>query len=348
MKNRLKEQYAVSNPMIESVNRHLGLKHNEEYIDRVDQTLLQLSAIFYDEYNDKGVRMGVPRGREKSIKSIFTKKKILEIKRLYKLYIEKQITDEEIIRLKKIINSISMEEMLELEIKVREEIEKGEIGLINNPVEYLKLKDVMAICLTVGAVDDVVGIEDEKLNEILQNRKSSTVREDYKKYNEMARKRVAKIWTDNLINNKQLLDKLNLELLENGYVHREKANGYSAEHVKFRYKDKPEYMFELQIKSIHQERLSKKGAPADHERRLGKKRLIPDTKNKKTFIMNLLYTLPGYRAVTGDREKLELKKYSMLENTICYYDDYLDPKTEQYSEIMQIIREEEERAMIKI
>ena len=94
MLTNIRDSYKVTKSTTQqSYEYQLGLKHNEEYKQRVENTFLQIVNLF--KHNYPQVKIEPPRGREKSEKSLRDKIDKLEIERLCKLYIIEGISKEE-------------------------------------------------------------------------------------------------------------------------------------------------------------------------------------------------------------------------------------------------------------
>ncbi|MCI8361555.1 MAG: hypothetical protein HFJ41_00035 [Clostridia bacterium] len=94
MNKNLRENYRINQTAVEkSFNHQIGLKNNSEYEHWADEAGKELIKYFYSQY--PGVKIEIPKMREKSKKSILGKIKNLEIERLSKLYAVEGISDEE-------------------------------------------------------------------------------------------------------------------------------------------------------------------------------------------------------------------------------------------------------------
>ena len=142
--------------------------------------------------------------------------------------------------------------------------------------------------------------------------------------------------------NKKLLEKMNIRILPAGYKQKTKRNGYIADHLKFCYIDHPEYTFELQLRSIYREELSRANGPAAHDKRSGKKRIFPNTENKEVFMKQLKYMTPKYTILKNDSKgKYKIERCSLLENMLEYYLGYIDLKSDEYKKAIQYLTEYE-------
>lgn len=85
MKKNLRETYKIDrNAIQESYISQLGLKMNKEYENWADNSGIAIIEYFLDKY--KGIKIEIPKAREKSPKSLLGKIKNLQIERLSKLY----------------------------------------------------------------------------------------------------------------------------------------------------------------------------------------------------------------------------------------------------------------------
>ena len=350
MIDTIKSRYKVDkSPEQISYEQQVGLKHNEEYKQRVEQTFLQIVNLFIDRY--QGVSIEPPRGREKSLRSL--KGKIDKLEILCKLYAIEGITLEEKQRLcnliirkidqnskvdrsKKIqegINNLfygeinSFEQIQDLvkekqlsdnmktaclrvakirlqngELKINEEIinsiekqygkeaairenqveknllhwecidrtreDKAMIEKLHKPMEYLKAKDLRAFKIVIANVPDELETDNIRIKRIIDKRNRAHG-EELKRYNDMCCIEVEKDFANYLLSNPQILRDLNVEVPRDGYKRKDKENGYIADHIKFHYIDHPEYTFELQLRSLYREELSRANGPAAHDKRSG-------------------------------------------------------------------------------
>lgn len=94
MNNNFRQSYKVNRTAIEEAYaNHLGLKINEEYENWVNNCAVELLGYFLNRY--KGIRIELPKMREKSPRSLLGKLKNLQIERLSKLYAIEGISDKE-------------------------------------------------------------------------------------------------------------------------------------------------------------------------------------------------------------------------------------------------------------
>lgn len=201
------------------------------------------------------------------------------------------------------------------------------IQKIYTPLEYLKVKDLMGFKITIAHVPDDVKTNSEKLKELL-NARSAARQDELSKFEDLCALELSKEFVQNLMNSPELLKELNLQVIPEGYKHKEKQNGYIAEHLKLCYIDKPEYTFEFQVHSLFRENLSMPNGVADHAQRSGKSRVFPGTTNKQEFINEVDECVPKYRILKMVDGKYQLHKCSQQENLMEYYLGYGMPYEE--------------------
>lgn len=160
------------------------------------------------------------------------------------------------------------------------------------------------------------------------------------RYNDHEMKEIAANFIKTLVeDDKKFLEKNGIEIIPFSLKHKNKTNGYEAEHIKFRFKNKPEYTMELQVKSSFVENLSRANGKASHENRPGKERVLPDLENKEQFIKQVQYCVPRYTLFKKGKEGYtEIEKCSMLKNVIGYYENIVTP--EMYDKIYEILSDD--------
>jgi len=223
-----------------------------------------------------------------------------------------------------------------------ENINEEEIKRLHSPFEYLKVKDLIGFKFVIVDVPNDIQTDNKKLQELINRRKQSPKSEE-KKYNELCCIELAKDFVNKLINDEELLEKLNIKVLKDGYKHKEKQNGYIAEHIKFCYRDHPEYIFEVQLRSIYCENISKANGEAAHDRRSGKKRVFPNLNNKNTFIENLKSVLPKYRTLKFENNEFKLHRCTLAENMLEYFLGYVKIDDKEYEKVIEYIQEEQQK-----
>lgn len=156
------------------------------------------------------------------------------------------------------------------------------------------------------------------------------------RYTHKQMSKMGKNFIDKIIKDKKFLEANGIEVIPFSLKHKNKTNGYEAEHIKFRFKDKPEYTLELQVKSEYVENLCRTNGSASHEERPGKERVLPSLDNKEQFKKEIQYRVPRYTLFYKENGKYKIsKKCSMKENIIGYYESLID--VEDYEKINELL-----------
>lgn len=216
------------------------------------------------------------------------------------------------------------------------------IGRLKDEMAFLKANDLRGMKFVVVNVPDDLETENKKLKEILKIRKET---KDIKKKcacTELAIIEIGKEFYQDLATNKELLEKLNIEVIPDSNKHKKKSNGYEAEHIKFFNRTNPQYTLEVQYKSELVETICRGEGTASHQNRPGKKRVLPHANNNIELIRKLAYTLPKYKIFRRDGNKIKVQKFDMLRNVMGYYQGQILPKSEEYEKIMKIFNYDKE------
>jgi hypothetical protein len=120
-----------------SYEKQLGLKANKEYENMTDEAIIKILNYFSELY--PGVVIKMPKGREKSPKSILSKIKNLQIERLSKLYAIEGINAEEKQELYELLEERIYENDKLNQNKVLENIQQ----LLNEPIEKSSVKEIL-------------------------------------------------------------------------------------------------------------------------------------------------------------------------------------------------------------
>lgn len=215
-----------------------------------------------------------------------------------------------------------------------------EMEKLHNPIEYTRVKDLRAFKIVIANVPDNIITKNRILKELI-NRRKKVPDEEKQKYNDLCCIELEKEFAKYLIENPELLRKMNIRVLEDGYKQKTKKNGYLADHIKFGYLDHPEYTFELQLRSIYREELSRANGSAAHDKRSGKKRVFPSIENKDRFLKELTYTTPKYTVLENKDGKYSIRKCTTSENMLEYYLGYIQIKSEEYKKIFEYLKDED-------
>lgn len=194
-----------------------------------------------------------------------------------------------------------------------EEIKKDEnrIRLLHDKIGYLKSEDLMGTRIVISD----------------------------KRYNDKEMKLISRKFINKLIRDKKFLQEKGIEVIPFSLKHKSKTNGYEAEHVKFRFIDKPEYTLELQMRSSYVENISRANGMASCENRPGKERILPSLDNKEEFIKEVKNKVPKYTIFYKENGIFKAsKKCSMKENVIAYYESELP--IDMYDKIYEFLPED--------
>lgn len=213
---------------------------------------------------------------------------------------------------------------------------------LHNPIEYLKAKDLRAFKIVIANVPDELKTENKRIQRVIEKRKKASTKE-LKRYNDMCCIEVEKDFANYLLSNPQILQDLNVEIPKDGYKRKDKENGYIADHIKFHYIDHPEYTFELQLRSLYREELSRANGPAAHDKRSGKGRIFPSTENEQEFIQELKERVPNYTILERSENGYNIKRCNLMENMLEYYLGYIKLDSKEYQKAMEYVKENMEK-----
>lgn len=214
--------------------------------------------------------------------------------------------------------------------------DQTKIHRLKDEMTFLKANDLRAMKFVVVNVPDNLQTDNRKLKEILKMRKETEDSNKKAAWTELAIIEIGKEFYRDLETNKELLNKLNMEVIPDSNKHKKKSNGYEAEHIKFYNITNPQYTLEVQYKSEHVETKCRGEGTAAHQNRPGKKRILPHANNNIELIEKLAYTLPKYKIFRRDKNRIIVQKFDMLRNVIGYYQGQILPKSEEYEKIMEI------------
>ncbi len=215
-----------------------------------------------------------------------------------------------------------------------------EIERIRNPEEYLKVKDIMAMRFVFTDFPENYISDNEQINTYLEKAKSAKTNEESMLWKDKALIEFEKEFARDLLNHTELLQSLGFEPMPNAYKHKNKANGYVADHLKLRSTHNPEHIVEVQFRTIYREELARCGEAA-HDQRPGKARKKPSVqgKSRKAFMEEIMDMIPKYTIIADG----QLQDCSMYVNTISFLQDYIK---EEDLKMLQTIKEEEERCRV--
>lgn len=214
--------------------------------------------------------------------------------------------------------------------------------ILHYPFECLKSKDLRGIRFVIVGVPDDIQTDNVKLKELIKRRRESLENEKTK-YSDLCCVELSKDFVNKIISDEELLKRLNIEVLPEGYTHKEKQNGYIAEHVKFCIRGFPEYSFELQVRSMNCENEARANGSAAHDKRSGKKRVLPSLANKNLFIERLKNILPKYKILKFENNNYKLHKCTLAENMLEYFLGYMKLDSSENEKLMQYVQEEQNK-----
>ena len=244
----------------------------------------------------------------------------------------------------------------------------SEMERLMDPNEFLRCRDMYGMHIIVEDFDANIETNNKKIDNILKNRsrlydKNS---EEYKEYTQACVDILGSNFASRLkgegINTEYLKDnpefnKLWKEISSRTRIiqvkYKDKTNGYKATHFKLQIDNNPDYILEVQVKSDYVYEKSKGNGSAAHQKRIGKKRIIPEILEDENINLNSLdyeqihklkdefgYYLPQYYNIEFDTTKKQYKviRCNTEENCKKFYEDLRDfgelKETEDYKKII--------------
>ena len=155
-------------------------------------------------------------------------------------------------------------------------------------------------------------------------------------------------------------------LVRDSFKHKNKPNGYVAEHLKIEMEGNPSHPLEVQIKSKYVDAKCKPGQSASHAARIGKQRITPTLLDDPYFSIALLnpdlratymrvtpkesnvlnnfmteldYLLPRYTVIEEDdrTHRMVAQDLTTVENATLFYDDLVLHDHTNVQRILQLI-----------
>ncbi len=208
--------------------------------------------------------------------------------------------------------------------------------------DYLRAKDLRGMKIVISNIPKGFKTENAILNSLLQKRDNETNPERKKQYSNASLIELSREFVDKLSANQELLDKMNVEVIKDSRKHKNKTNGYIADHIKFQFKNNKTHCFELQVKSTYVEEIASGNGSASHAKRPGKERNLPVIGVGINFIKELQYMLPKYTILNKKEDGYVARKCSLLENTVMFFQNQLMPNTKEFEAVESIINEYED------
>lgn len=207
--------------------------------------------------------------------------------------------------------------------------------------KFLKANDLRGMKIVVVDVPDDLETNNEKIKEILAKRKQAKTNDEKIMYTHECIVEIGKEFYEDLANNEEFLKKTSMQVIPNSSKHKKKSNGYEAQHIKFYNEKEPEYTLELQFKSEYVENISRGEGAASHENRPGKSRILPTFTNNQELVTKLNYLVPKYKIFRRNGDKVVVEKLSMAKNVIGYFQGKLEPESEEYNKIIELLEKKD-------
>ncbi len=333
------EKEELLNLLIERVHEHKELKQN--VINYIQQLIYDdINAINIEEFLAKVIETNLSASTKTALLRIL-KHKVEESNLPNKSNILQQLENKYGSTRAKITGKVE-DDLLRYETinMLRNDAEKREN--LYDVQDYLRAKDLRGMKIVICDIPQNFQTENENLRKLLERRELASNPEIKKKYNNESIIELSKEFVDRLSANSKLLEAMNVEVIKDSRKHKNKTNGYIADHIKFQSKKDKTYCFELQVKSVYVEEIAKGNGSASHSKRPGKERVLPVIGVGVNFIKELQYVLPKYTLITQKEGTYIARKCSLLENTKMFFQNQLKPNTKEYEEVQNIITEYEE------
>lgn len=204
--------------------------------------------------------------------------------------------------------------------------------------EFLRCKDLIGMQLVIDSIPAGFSIEgDNYLNELIRKRDSikDNTSLEFQALDQQCMTEISRDFMSKLRNRStSWLRSTNSKIINSSYKHKDKTNGYIADHIKFELQQNPLYALELHVKSKYVEDISGNSGPASHSTRPGKERkfheiLLSDAPlNEYPFsqivncFIDTINSLPLYMEfVKKPDNTYTVNKYSIMKNLNKYHGD---------------------------
>lgn len=208
---------------------------------------------------------------------------------------------------------------------------------LKQPQEFLRAKDLRGMEIVIDKIPENFQTDNAVLQELIQQRNQATNATQKRIYDEKCIIELSREFVDKLSENTNILNKMNAEVLKYSKKHKNKTDGYIADHIKFYIKGNKEQSFELQVKSVYVQELATGEGNAAHTKRPGKNRVLPAITYGINFIKELQYVLPKFSYMIEKNGVITIRKCSLLENTMYFFQKQLNPQTKEYEQVESII-----------
>ncbi len=203
--------------------------------------------------------------------------------------------------------------------------------------EFLRAKDLRGMEIIIDNIPEDFQTDNLILKKLVEQRNQETDNAKKQKYDKECMIELSKEFVDKLSENTNILNKMNADVIKYSKKHKNKTNGYIADHIKFYIKERKEQSFELQVKSVYVQELATGEGSAAHTKRPGKNRVLPAITYGINFIKELQYVLPKFSYIIEKNGVTTVRKCTLLENTMNFFQKQLNPETKEYEEVENII-----------
>lgn len=206
--------------------------------------------------------------------------------------------------------------------------------------EFLKCKDLMGMQIIISSIPQDFQTGNYALQQLIEKRDliSDKSSDEYKRLDQSCMNAIAKDFVYRLehmsynwlTNNKS-------KIIRDSIKHKNKSNGYIAEHMKFELDNNPDYTLELQVKSKYVDEISRGKGSAAHSARSGKKRTLPpifeesdkdvtklEPGRLQAFKNNLDYLLPKFISFNKENGKYIPYELNRKENSFKFFDEIIE------------------------
>lgn len=218
--------------------------------------------------------------------------------------------------------------------------------LIDEP-EFLRCKDLIGMQIIISSIPEGYKSQNEYINNLLDMRSkiSNKNSKEYRNCDNECMNAIATDFVNNLASSSEFLNLTNSKIIRDSIKHKNKVNGYVADHIKFELAGNPDYSLELQVKSKYVDQLSKGKGSAAHCARFGKERILPTILQKNNnkldnisnkdllqFCEELEYRLPKFTVFSKNIfNKYKPTDFSLIENIGSFYMDSIENNNELLS-----------------
>lgn len=206
--------------------------------------------------------------------------------------------------------------------------------------EFLRCKDLMGMQIIISQIPRNFKTNNYAIQQLIDKRDSISDKksDEYIRLDQACMNAISKDFMYRLEHSSfDWLDKTNSKIIRDSIKHKNKSNGYIAEHIKFELERNPNYSLELQVKSRYVDEISHSKGSASHSARSGKQRILPSLIQEDTydimhttperlqlFKKNLDYLLPKFTIFSKEHGKYEHYDFSRKENSFKFFDELIE------------------------